>query len=35
MSYLLQASLIAHCDDCGLIIDRDYNAAINLSRYVA
>ena len=24
-----------HCSDCGLIIDRDYNAAINLSRYVA
>lgn len=24
-----------HCDDCGLTIDRDYNAAINLSRYVA
>lgn len=23
------------CSDCGLIIDRDYNAAINLSRYVA
>lgn len=23
------------CDDCGLVIDRDYNAAINLSRYVA
>lgn len=23
-----------HCPDCGLIIDRDYNAAINLSRYV-
>lgn len=26
---------IYHCSDCGLIIDRDYNAAINLSRYVA
>lgn len=24
-----------HCLDCGLVIDRDYNAAINLSRYVA
>lgn len=24
-----------HCDACGLVIDRDYNAAINLSRYVA
>ena len=24
-----------HCSDCGLVIDRDYNAAINLSRYVA
>ena len=24
-----------HCIDCGLTIDRDYNAAINLSRYVA
>lgn len=24
-----------HCSDCGLTIDRDYNAAINLSRYVA
>ena len=24
-----------HCPDCGLVIDRDYNAAINLSRYVA
>lgn len=23
------------CDVCGLVIDRDYNAAINLSRYVA
>lgn len=23
------------CSDCGLVIDRDYNAAINLSRYVA
>ena len=23
------------CDDCGFVIDRDYNAAINLSRYVA
>ena len=21
------------CDDCGFVIDRDYNAAINLSRY--
>lgn len=26
---------IYHCPDCGLVIDRDYNAAINLSRYVA
>lgn len=24
-----------HCSDCGLTIDRDYNAAVNLSRYVA
>ena len=24
-----------HCSDCGLVIDRDYNAAVNLSRYVA
>lgn len=24
-----------HCLDCGLTIDRDYNAAVNLSRYVA
>lgn len=23
------------CDECGAVIDRDYNAAINLSRYVA
>ena len=23
------------CDECGFIIDRDYNAAINLSRYIA
>ena len=23
------------CEECGCIIDRDYNAAINLSRYVA
>ena len=23
------------CDRCGLVIDRDYNAAINLSRYAA
>lgn len=23
------------CDDCGLVIDRDYNAAVNLSRYAA
>lgn len=23
------------CNECGLVIDRDYNAAINLSRYVA
>ena len=23
------------CDACGLTIDRDYNAAVNLSRYVA
>ncbi len=23
-----------HCDSCGAVIDRDYNAAINLSRYV-
>ncbi|WP_395018682.1 zinc ribbon domain-containing protein [Robinsoniella peoriensis] len=21
------------CDSCGLIIDRDYNASLNLSRY--
>ena len=26
---------IYHCSDCGLVIDRDYNAAVNLSRYVA
>lgn len=25
---------IYRCDKCGLVIDRDYNAAINLSRYV-
>lgn len=24
-----------HCDSCGAVIDRDYNAAINLSRYAA
>lgn len=24
-----------HCKHCGLTIDRDYNAAVNLSRYVA
>lgn len=24
-----------HCDSCGAVIDRDYNAAINLSRHVA
>lgn len=23
------------CSDCGLVIDRDYNAAVNLSRYVS
>ena len=23
------------CSNCGLVIDRDYNAAVNLSRYVA
>ena len=23
------------CEECGLVIDRDYNAAVNLSRYVA
>lgn len=23
------------CESCGLVIDRDYNAAINLSRYIA
>ena len=23
------------CNECGCVIDRDYNAAINLSRYVA
>lgn len=23
------------CIECGLVIDRDYNAAVNLSRYVA
>lgn len=22
------------CNDCGLVIDRDYNAAVNLSRYI-
>lgn len=26
---------IYECEACGLVIDRDYNAAINLSRYVA
>lgn len=26
---------IYRCESCGLVIDRDYNAAINLSRYVA
>lgn len=26
---------IYRCDACGAVIDRDYNAAINLSRYVA
>ena len=26
---------IYRCDECGAVIDRDYNAAINLSRYVA
>lgn len=26
---------VYNCDECGLVIDRDYNAAINLSRYVA
>ena len=24
-----------HCECCGTDIDRDYNAAVNLSRYVA
>ena len=23
------------CENCGAVIDRDYNAAINLSRYIA
>ena len=23
------------CEECGLVIDRDYNAAVNLSKYVA
>ena len=23
------------CNDCGAVIDRDYNAAVNLSRYIA
>ena len=26
---------IYKCDECGIIIDRDYNAAVNLSKYVA
>lgn len=26
---------IYRCECCGLVIDRDYNAAINLSRYIA
>lgn len=26
---------VYNCDECGLVIDRDYNAAINLSRYEA
>lgn len=33
--YLKLSDRTYHCDDCGLTIDRDYNAAINLSRYVA
>ena len=24
---------IYHCDCCGLIIDRDFNASLNLARY--
>ena len=26
---------VYECESCGLVIDRDYNAAINLSRYAA
>ena len=33
MNYL--SDRIYKCESCGTVIDRDYNAAINLSRYVA
>ena len=32
---LLLSERVYICEECGLVIDRDYNAAINLSRYSA
>ena len=32
---LTLADRVYHCGHCGLVVDRDVNAAVNLARYIA